>query len=104
MKNHLHKAGKGSLVARILAGSWRHDASKELLLSESELDEVTPLLYGSGAGALGWWRVRESELRSTKSATVLQKAYQLQVLQAKIHEEKIQKVVLMLREASIEPV
>ena len=104
MKNHLHKVGKGSLVARILAGSWRHDASKELQLSQSELDEVTPLLYGSGAAALGWWRIRETDLRTTLSAEVMHQAYRLQALQSGIHEQKIQKVFRTLRRESIEPI
>src|SRR6266852_4565340 len=101
MKNHLHKAGKGSLVARILAGSWRHDASKELQLSQSELDEVTPLLYGSGAAALGWWRIRETSLKASPSAAVLHQAYRLQALQSAIHEEKIEKVFRLLGQASV---
>src|SRR6266478_4355249 len=104
MKNHLHKAGKGSLVARILAGSWRHDASKELQLSQSELEEVTPLLYGSGAAALGWWRIRETDLHACPSAEVMHQAYRLQALLSGIHEQKIQKVFRVLRTESIEPI
>jgi hypothetical protein len=93
-----------SLVSAVLAGSWRKANFPALNISESQLDEVTPLLYGSGAGALGWWRVRHSELKTTASAAVLRQAYRLQVLQSQIHQEKIQKVFLMFREAAIEPV
>jgi len=103
MKEELAET-RGGLVSTILAGSWRQSNLHPLRISESQLDEVTPLLYGSGAGALGWWRVRESELRATASAAVLQQAYRLQVLQSKIHEEKIKKVFRMLRQASIEPI
>ena len=94
---------RGCLVSAVLAGSWRNSNSPSLKISESQLDEVTPLLYGSGAGALAWWRVRVSELRTTASALVLQQVYRLQVLQSEIHAEKIQKVFLILRQASIEP-
>jgi len=71
---------------------------------ESQLDEVTPLLYGSGAAALGWFRVRESELSTTSSAKVLQQAYRLQSLQSAIHEEKIQKIFRLFRAAGVEPI
>ena len=92
------------LIRKVLSGSWRPDPLPCLNLSELELDEVTPLLYGSGAGALGWWRLRETELQTTSSAAVLHQAYRLQVLQSGIHEEKIKKVFLKLRQASIEPI
>src|SRR6476659_3813083 len=104
MKEPISASGKGSLVARTLAGSWRRAGRAPLRLSQSELDEVTPLLYGSGGAALGWWRVRETELRFSRSAEVLHQAYQLQVLQSGIHEQKIQKVFRLLRAESIEPI
>ena len=101
MKERMLASGKGSLVARTLAGSWRVAGRPSLQLSQAELDEVTPLLYGSGGAALGWWRVREMELHSSPSAEVLHQAYQLQVLQSGIHEQKIQKVFRLLRAESI---
>lgn len=104
MKEPMSASDKGSLVARTLAGSWRRAGRAPLQLSQAELDEVTPLLYGSGGAALGWWRVRETELRSSPSAEVLHQAYQLQILQSGIHEQKIQKVFSLLRAESIEPI
>jgi hypothetical protein len=95
---------RGALVSAVLAGSWRCTSVHPLGISETQLDEVSPLLYGSGAAALGWWRVRDSELKSTASAAVLQQAYWLQALQSAIHEEKIKKVFRLLRESSIEAV
>lgn len=95
---------RSSLISAILAGSWRKSDLPPLNLSESQLDEVTPLLYGSGAAALGWWRVRNTELQTTSSAEVLHQAYRLQVLQSGIHEEKIEKVFRVLRQASIEAI
>lgn len=92
------------LVSTILAGSWRESDFPSLNLSESQLDEVTPLLYGSGAGGLGWWRVRNTELRTTSSGEVLHQAYRLQVLQSGIHEEKISKVFSILRRAAIDAI
>src|SRR3977135_1985144 len=95
---------RSSLVAMILAGSWRTASFPALDMAESQLDEVTPLLYGSGAAALGWWRVRESELKHTSSAAVLQQAFRLQVLQSGIHEEKVAKAFRLLRSSAIEPI
>lgn len=92
------------LVSKILAGSWRANQPASLEISRSELDEVTPLLYGSGAAALGWWRIRDTDLKTSSSAAVLQQAFRLQVLQSGIHEEKIRKVLCKLREASVEPI
>ena len=95
---------RGTLVSEILAGSWRHSQPPSLSLSEFQLDEVTPLLYGSGAAALGWWRIRESEFRTTSSGVVLHQAYRLQSLQSAIHEEKIQKIFRLCRDAAVDPI
>ncbi|HXD31038.1 MAG TPA: nucleotidyltransferase family protein [Pyrinomonadaceae bacterium] len=95
---------RGHLVSSILTGSWRDSDFPPLELSELQLDEVTPLLYGSGAGALGWWRLRSSHLGKTASTELLHQAYRLLTLQSAIHEEKIAKVFKLLRESSIEPI
>lgn len=100
------KAGirKGSLVASVLAGSWRTSDVPPLEMSEQELDEVTPLLYGSGAAALGWRRLSQTELRNSPSAELLHQAYRLLSLQSDIHEQKIERVFRALREASVDAV
>src|SRR2546426_7485584 len=94
---------RGELVARLLARSWR-SVPPDFSLDVTGLDIVTPLLYGSGAGALGWWRIRETSLRETESAQVLHQAYRLQALQARIHETKIQKGFRLLHAANVEPI
>ena len=99
-QSRLHK---GILVADLLSGSWRQSPDKDLDLSESELDEIAPLLYGSGGAALGWWRLRGSHLETTSTAEVLHQAYRIQSLQAAIHEQKIQKVFNLLRKVNVEP-
>ncbi|HEY6119230.1 MAG TPA: nucleotidyltransferase family protein [Pyrinomonadaceae bacterium] len=97
------RRSKGKLVAAALAGSWR-SSSAPLDLTEAELNEVTPLLFGSGAAALGWWRVRHTALRDTPSGEVLQQGYRLQSLQATIQEQNIKKIFRLLRQAGVEPV
>jgi putative nucleotidyltransferase-like protein len=93
---------KGHLVARALAGSWRNPNAAPLELSEPELDAVTPLLYDSGTAALGWQRVKDGPLKNCASAEVLHQAYKLQSLQSEIHEQKIEKVFRLFREAGID--
>ncbi len=94
----------GKLVAAALAGSWRSTNVPEFRLTESELDAVTPLLYESGAAALGWHRVSKTTLRDCASAEVLHHAYRLQSLQSDIHEQKIEKVFRLLRQAGVDAV
>lgn len=93
---------KGRLVAKVLSGAWRDSNLPALDLSESDLDEVTPLLYDSGTAALGWHRVSGTHLRETASAELLHQAYRLLSLHSELHEQKIEKAFRLLREAGIE--
>lgn len=95
---------KGNLVARVLAGSWRSASLPPLEISELELDEVSPLLYGSGAAALGWRRLSQTEFRESAPAELLHQAYRLLSLQSEIHEEKIERVFRLLRQSSVDAV
>lgn len=94
----------GQLIARVLAGAWRSQNLTPLDLSESELDQVTPLLIASGAVALSWRRVSGTTLRDCSSAEILHQAYRLQSLQSEVQEQKIEKVFRVLREASVEAI
>ncbi len=95
-------AALGALVAAILFQAWR--ASPPALESSGEeLSRVTPFLLWSGAGALGWRRVRNSDLSTSPAAQELQQAYRLHVLQAGLHERHIKTVVTRLRSAGVEP-
>lgn len=95
---------KGSLVAEVLSGSWRRSDIPTLQISEAELDEVTPLLYDSGTVALGWRRISKTSLRDCSSGEVLHQAYRLLSLQSEIHEQKIEKVFRLLRQAQVEAI
>ncbi|HZE64279.1 MAG TPA: nucleotidyltransferase family protein [Pyrinomonadaceae bacterium] len=94
----------GQLIAKALVGAWRSKDLPPFELSESELDQVTPLLMGSGAAALGWRVVSSSPLRESSSGELLHQAYRLQSLQSEIQEQKIEKVFRLLREASLEAI
>ena len=94
---------RGALVSAVLAGSWRPQTI-EPGISQRQLDEVTPLLYESGAGALGWQRIRRTDLRTSPSGDLLHQVYRLQTLQASINASKIRRVFGWLRSAGIEPI
>ena len=100
--NDLRRRGK--LVASVLTGAWR--ASPPPLspsLSPAALIEVTPLLLGTGAASLGWWRVRSSELRTSAAAHELRQAYRLYTLEAGRKEGQIVQAITLLRSAGVEP-
>jgi len=93
----------GAAVSSILAGSWRVPPPA-LRISLSQFNEVTPLLYESGAAALGWHRVRVTEFAASPSGELLHQAYRLQLLHASINEDRIRKVFRLLRAEGIEPI
>ena len=94
----------GRLVSTVLRGAWRDSSTSELTLSAKELEEVTPLLYGSGAAGLGWWRIRNTEWRGSSSGELMHQALRLQTLFARLHETKVQKVFRLMRAAGVEPI
>src|SRR3989442_10280624 len=61
-------------LSEILNGTWRH-RPPPLKNSLKEVVEIIPLLLGSGAAALGWWKIRHSKLRTSSAALQLQQAY-----------------------------
>jgi Uncharacterised nucleotidyltransferase len=95
---------QGELVARALRGAWRAKDLPPFDLSEAELDQITPLLMGSGAAALGWRVVDRSPLRESSSGELLHQAYRLQSLQSEIQQQKIEKAFRLLREAALEAI
>ena len=98
-----HRVGPhGKLVASILAGAWRR-SPPPLSLSSADLAEITPLLLRTGAASLGWWRVRDSDLRTCSPALELRQAYRLHTLQAGLHERRIVRAIALLSSAGVEP-
>jgi hypothetical protein len=93
----------GKLVASALKGAWRR-YPPPLDISAEELEMVAPLLLGSGAGALGWWKARQSDWKQTPAALQLQEAYRLHSLQSALHESKIKEVLTLFRSAGLAPV
>ena len=94
----------GRLIATVLNGAWRESPGADLPLSAADLDQVTPLIYNSGAAGLAWWRLRHTLLRESHSAELLHQAFRLQALFAKTHENKVQKSFRLFRQAGVEPI
>lgn len=98
-----NQTSKSKLVASLLSHSWRESPSPPQL-SDEELAGLVPLLLGSGAGPLGWRRIRSSNLRETPAAIDLQQAYKLHAIHASVFEDRIKKVITLLRSAHVDPV
>jgi len=101
MKSTSAKA-MGRLVACFLAGAWR-PSPPALDFSAADFERIAPLLFQTGAGALGWSRVRETELQNCAAAQELRQAYRLNVLNARVNQSKIERVFALLRSVGIEP-
>lgn len=91
-----------SLIARLLSLSWRQTHAP-VSVSPEELAVVSPLILGSGAGALGWNRIRRSPAGAYPAALEFQQAYRHHTLEAARHERDIKIVFDLLRANGIEP-
>jgi hypothetical protein len=94
---------RGWLVAKALQGAWRPDPTP-LDLSVTELQTITPFLLLAGAGALGWYRIRGSQLVSGREARQLQQAYRFHAIRAAMHMHALTKVLHLLNHAGVEPI
>lgn len=90
-------------MARLLAAAWRA-SPPPLVSSAGELAEIAPLLLRSGAGALAWWRIRDSGLRATPFAEQFRHDYRFHALQAALNERALKQIIRLLRGCGVEPV
>jgi Uncharacterised nucleotidyltransferase len=94
----------GSAVAGMLTGAWR-ESPPELAMSPEERNAVLPLLLGSGAGALAWWRIRQrNEPMCVAGIEQLRQAYWHSSIHAAKQEREVVEVFKVLRSAGIEPI
>lgn len=101
MRRSATPAGQpSSLLASALEGAWREEPPG-VGLNEEELARVVPLLTGSGAGGLGWWKVRRAPLRASPEAAALCEAYRFQTIQAAFHEREVGRVFALLEAAGV---
>jgi hypothetical protein len=73
-------------------------------MSAEALDEITLGLLRSKTGALGWWRIRDSALRTTPAGERLREAYHHHGFQTALHARNLTRIVTRLRAAGVEPV
>jgi len=99
----LSRASRGKLVAQLLAGAWRASPPASLTTAE-DLAEIAVLLLKSGASALAWHSLRESQLRNCPAASQLHQAYRLHSLQGAISERSLKQVIPVFRSFGAEPV
>lgn len=91
----------GDAVAHVLAGSWRRAPDGPAVFA-AQLELATPRLLTTGAGALGWWRVRNTVLEDTPAAANLHDAYRVHAAQAAVHARERSIALRSLAAAGIE--
>jgi len=92
----------GQRVATVLSGSWRN-VPPAADPAFADWDATVTRLVETGAGGLGWWRIRHSALHHSTSSQRLRNAFCLQALGACLHEQRITAVVDYCKAAGIEP-
>jgi len=98
-----HEVLCARLIALTLSGAWRYSV-EATNISEPELSKITPLLLGSGAGALVWRRILNTGLETSPAALELKCSYQLHTIHALLYQHKIKQALLLLRSNGIEPI
>jgi len=94
----------GCVVAAVLSRAWRSSPPK-LEKPAVELAAIVPLLVESGAGALGWWRVRHSAGHPLPSVLRrLRATYLRYAAQAFEYEREIANVFNAMRSSDVEPI
>ncbi len=74
-------------------------------MSTREIDAVMPLLLGSGAGALAWWRIRKrSRTMPVDASEQFRQAYLHSSIHAAKHEREVAEIFKVLCSAGIEPI
>jgi hypothetical protein len=120
--NHLRARSRtlrGRLVGGLLAGAWRHsppllstgkpqfrpgqEDELEAYPTADELEEIAPSLLRSGAAALAWRKICDSDLISSSAGRQLQQAYRYHSLEAALHERRLKQAVPVLRNLGAEP-
>ena len=89
-------------MASVLVGAWRR-TPPVFEMSSEDLQRITLGLLRLKIGALGWWRVRHSTLRTSPAGIQLRGAYDRNSVQAAFHGRSLACVVMRLRSVGVEP-
>jgi hypothetical protein len=90
----------GMEVSALLKGAWR-DTPPPPEINPVQFAGTARLLLKSGAGALGWWRIRHSSLRKLPEARLLRDAYLKCAVEAIEHERKLATLVEALNQEKL---
>lgn len=93
---------QGRRLAAVLSGCWR-SAPPPVIFDPDGWDATTTRLVETGAGAIGWWRVRGSNLQHEPASSRLQNAYRVYSLGALRNEILVADVLRLCQAAGIEP-
>jgi hypothetical protein len=93
----------GEKVASLLQGAWR-EVPPAISSSKEELQSIRSAIQGSGAGGLGWWRLRHSRLRESLVAEEFRHSFRVQALHEALYKSELQIVFRRLQEANISPI
>jgi hypothetical protein len=93
----------GKQVAEFLAGSWRKSPGK-LAMTAINVTAIAPLLLRSGAGALAWWRLRNSGMSAIPVGTQFREAYMTYAVHSLEQEHRIADVIAALRADEVEAI
>jgi hypothetical protein len=97
------RASRGQVVAAILRTAWRIRPER-LDVAPKSIEEALPLLLApSGLAALAWWRFRHSD-GAARAPAPLETERGLLASQAFLHRRDLQRAVLRLRNADVEPI
>lgn len=91
-------------MAAVLSRAWRNPCP-DLDIPDDQLVRSLPLLISRGAGAVAWWRIRQSARRSVRrSYRKLHAVYRNYALEAVIHEMETVKLFRRMRAFNVEPI
>jgi hypothetical protein len=91
------------LVAEALKGVWR-ESLPDLSLSKDECARALPFLAMSGAGALAWWRLKQSPFTDSDLTQNAESFYRGAMVDALMYEHSLKRVLTKLKSIAIEPV
>lgn len=108
----------GFNVAHLLIGAWKDqvrnqgsatgrstsDVGPGPSLSEPELNEIATLVCRLGAGALAWYKIRNTPLANTSAGEQLHEVYRRQRLSALLHERDLVDVITLFRTEDIDAI
>jgi hypothetical protein len=72
--------------------------------SQDALAAAAPVLIGTRAGGLGWWRARASPLRDAPGAALLRETHRKQVVENALKEGLAVRIITALRDTGVEPI